>query len=52
MREIIENRLIDFSISVIELCRKLNNEYVSKRLTNQIIRSSTSSALNFGEAQS
>jgi len=51
MRYQIENRLINFSISIIKLCRNLNNEYVSRHLASQIIRSSTSSALNYGEAQ-
>ncbi len=51
MREIIEKRLIAFSVENINLCRNLNNEYVSQHLTNQLVRSSTSSALNFGEAQ-
>jgi len=51
MRYQIENRLIKFSVSIIKLCRNLNNEYVSQHLANQIIRSSTSSALNYAEAQ-
>ncbi len=51
MRHQIENRLIEFSVSIINLCRNLNNEYVSQHLASQIIRSSTSSALNYGEAQ-
>lgn len=51
MRIEIEKRLIDFSVSIINLCRNLNNEYVSQHLASQIIRSSTSSALNYGEAQ-
>ena len=51
MRKQLEQRLIQFSVQIIELCRILNNEYVSQHLSNQIIRSSTSSALNFGEAQ-
>ena len=51
MRHEIENRLIKFSVSIIKLCRNLNGEYVSQHLASQIIRSSTSSALNYGEAQ-
>lgn len=51
MRKEIENRLINLSVSVIEMCRNLNNEYVSQHLTSQIIRSSTITALNYGEAQ-
>jgi four helix bundle protein len=51
MRKEIENRLINFSVSIINLCRKMNSEFVSQHLANQIIRSSSSSALNYGEAQ-
>jgi four helix bundle protein len=51
MRQQIEKRLIDFSVSIINLCRKLNNEFVSQHLSTQIIRSSSSCALNYGEAQ-
>ncbi len=47
----IENRLIDFSVSIIKLCKNLNHEFASDHLSTQIIRSSTSSALNYGEAQ-
>lgn len=51
MRIEIEKRLINFSAGIIELSRNLNREFVSKHLSSQIIRSSTSSALNYGEAQ-
>ncbi|MBU1013677.1 MAG: four helix bundle protein [Bacteroidetes bacterium] len=51
MRIEIENRLINLSVSIINLCRNLNQEFVSEHLSAQIIRSSTSSALNYGEAQ-
>ncbi len=51
MRIEIENRLIEFTVSIINLCRNLSNEYVSQHLSTQIIRSSSSSALNYGEAQ-
>ena len=51
MREKIEQRLIEFSISIIKMCRNLNDEFVSQHLAKQIVRSSTSCALNFGEAQ-
>lgn len=51
MRIEIEKRLINFSVGIIELSRNLNREFVSKHLSSQIIRSSTSSALNYGEAQ-
>ena len=51
MRKIIENRLIDFSVSIINLCENMKNRFVSQHLANQLIRSSTSAALNYGEAQ-
>ena len=43
--------MINFSVSIIILCRNLNHEFVSEHLSAQIIRSSSSSALNYGEAQ-
>ena len=51
MRIEIEKRLIDFSVSIINLCRNLNQEFVSQHLSSQIIRSASSSALNYGEVQ-
>lgn len=48
----IEQRLIQFSIDIIKLCQKTNKNFASEHLVKQIIRSSTSSALNYGEAQS
>lgn len=48
----IENRLIEFSVAIINACKKTNNSYAAKHLTEQLIRSATSSALNYGEAQS
>ena len=44
------NRLIDFSVLTIKMTRQLPKEYAFDHLTKQIIRSSTSSALNYGEA--
>ncbi len=51
MRIEIEKRLIGFSVSIINLCSNLNHEFVAQHLSKQIIRSSTSSALNYGEVQ-
>ena len=48
----LENRLIDFSILIIELVRNLPDEKSMNHLANQLIRSGTSPALNYGEAQS
>ena len=48
----LESRLIQFSVSIIELSRKMNDSYVSKHLSSQLIRSGTSVSLNYGEAMS
>ena len=51
MRKEIENRLIDFSVKVTDLSKSMGNDFVDKHMANQIIMSSTSAALNYGEAQ-
>ena len=51
MRRELENRLVDLSLAINDLCGMLDNSFLSKHLTAQIIRSSTSAALNYGEAQ-
>lgn len=48
----LENRLIQFAIDVILMCKKLDNSFASEYLAKQLIRSSTSVALNYGEARS
>ncbi|MFC2138484.1 four helix bundle protein [Bacteroidota bacterium] len=48
----LENRLIDFSVEIIKLIRLLPNDIIGKTISNQLIRSGTSPALNYGEAQS
>ena len=52
MRIALENRLIDFSVAINDLVLGLNKSLLAYNLSKQIIRSSTSAALNFGEAQS
>ncbi len=52
MRIELENRLIDFSVAVNNLVLGLNKSLLAYNLGKQIIRSSTSAALNYGEAQS
>ena len=47
-----EKRLIRFSVEVIHLAEKLPMTRVGNHLADQIVRSGTSSALNYGEAQS
>ncbi|MBC35399.1 MAG: four helix bundle protein [Bacteroidetes bacterium] len=51
MRKTIEKRLIRFSVSIINFCKHLENDFASQHFSHQIIRSSSSSALNYGEAQ-
>ena len=50
-REMLEDRLIDFAIAVNVLVEKLPKTYLGRNLANQMSRSSTSPALNYGEAQ-
>ncbi len=48
----LEERLIQFAIDVILLCKKIDSSFASEHLAKQLIRSSTSVALNYGEARS
>jgi len=48
----LEERLIQFSIDVILLCKTIDQSFASEHLARQLIRSATSSALNYGEARS
>jgi four helix bundle protein len=48
----LEDRLISFSIKIIKLTDNLPLTKAGNALGNQIIRSGTSRALNYGEAQS
>ena len=48
----LEERLIQFSIDVILLCKTIDKSFASEHLAKQLIRSATSSALNYGEARS
>jgi four helix bundle protein len=51
-RQELEERLITFSANVILFTDFISKSYAGNHLTGQIIRSSTSPALNYGEAQS
>ena len=51
MRQELENRLVELALSISRICKMLDKSYLSQHLTTQIIRSSTSAALNYGEAQ-
>ena len=48
----LEDRLIQFAIDVILLCKTIDKSFASEHLAKQLIRSATSSALNYGEARS
>lgn len=47
----LENRLIDFSVEVSDFAENLPQTYTAQYLFKQIIRSSMSPSLNYGEAQ-
>lgn len=47
----LEDRLLDYAVSVTQICFALSRSEFGKNLSQQLIRSSTSPALNYGEAQ-
>ena len=51
-RQILEQRLIDFAVQIVKIINTNSADYAYKHLSMQLLRSSTSVALNFGEAQS
>ena len=48
----LEERLIDFAANIILFTNHVDKSYAGNHLVGQIVRSSTSPALNYGEAQS
>ena len=48
----LEERLINFGVAIILLCDKLPSTLGGKTMANQLVRSGTSPALNYGETQS
>ncbi len=48
----LEERLILFAVNVILACKKIDTSFAAGHLAKQLIRSATSSALNYGEARS
>lgn len=48
----LNERLISFAVTVIAICDKVPNTRAGNHLANQLVRSGTSPALNYGEAQS
>ncbi len=47
----LETRLIEFASRVIDMAEKMPKTFAAKHVGSQIIRSSTSPAFNYGEAQ-
>lgn len=48
----LQKRLVKFSANIIVHASNLKKDFASEHLLKQLIRSSTSAALNYGEAQS
>jgi four helix bundle protein len=48
----LEERLINYSVQIIEITNNLNQTKAGNHLSGQLIRSGTSVSLNYGEAQS
>lgn len=48
----LEDRVINFAVSIINIIEDLKNNYADNYYGNQLIRSSGSPALNYGEARS
>lgn len=48
----LEERLIDFSVLIIEISNEMPNTKAGNHLLGQLTRSGTSVSLNYGEAQS
>jgi len=48
----LEERLIDFAVLIIEISENLNNTRAGNHIGGQLVRSGTSPALHYGEAQS
>lgn len=46
----LENRLIDFTVGCIKLTKSAIKSFASEHMNSQLIRSSTSSALNYSES--
>jgi four helix bundle protein len=48
----LENRLIDFAVQIISIVEALPNTKAGNHIAGQLVRSGTSPAPNYGEAQS
>jgi len=47
----LEDRLIDFAVLILRVCNVLSKSFIGRHLANQLTRSGTSPALNYGEAR-
>ncbi len=47
----LEERLINFAVLIIHLTEEMPNKKAANHLAGQLLRSGTSPALNYGEAQ-
>ena len=47
----LEERLINFAVLIVEIAETMPDTRASKHLAGQLLRSVTSPALNYGEAQ-
>mgnify|MGYP002632236036 CR=1 FL=1 len=50
--QILEERLIGFAVTIVSVVESLPNSKAGNHIANQLIRSGTSPAPNYGEAQS
>jgi four helix bundle protein len=48
----LNERLISFAVTIINISEKLPSSYAGNHIAGQLVRSGTSPALNYGEAQS
>ncbi len=48
----LEERVIDFAVLIVDIVEEIKNNYAGNYYGNQLIRSSGSPALNYGEARS
>ncbi len=48
----LQDRFVDYAVRVIKLCEKLPNTNTGKHIAGQLLRSGTSPAANYAEAQS
>ena len=51
-RHELQKRLIDFAVSIVHITEKMPKSFAGKHFGGQLLRSGSSPALNYGEAQS